>query len=72
MVGLWCSVKNYFNFSTCLRVFIIRCWKETNGSVQCVSEEMAPDSLLPSSQRGWEGDGKNGLQAENSGSINFP
>lgn len=54
-----------------MRVFIIKCWAETNGSVQCVSEEMAPDSLLPSSQRGWGGAWKE-LQAENSGSINFP
>lgn len=39
MVGLWGSVENDFNFSTCLSYFIIKCWKETNGSAQSVNQK---------------------------------
>lgn len=34
IVGLWCPMENEFNFSTCLKFFIIKCWKETNSSAQ--------------------------------------
>lgn len=34
IVGLWCPMENEFNFSTCLKFFIIKCWKEMNSSAQ--------------------------------------
>lgn len=72
MVGLWGSVENDFNFSTRLRYFVIKCWKERNGSAQSVNQKKkqqksASDASLPSAQ--WEAGkrhGKDTLQAENS------
>lgn len=51
MVGSRCSMESDFNFSTYLKFFMIKCWKETNGSVQPVSQETASAPWILSTER---------------------